>query len=137
MARANYKRHDLRNTNTIVSTLGNALLDRGLTICSNAAVELVLLIDWLNSNRRDAMPEPWYTIFCKCSCRISRPHGRSLIQDAIGRSVYMRHGAVGPPALCEGCRRDKPCMGKMPESPGILRDRKPNGAAVSEIAATE
>lgn len=66
MARANYKSQDHRDADTIVSTLGDSLLDRGLSMCSKAAVELVLLMDWLNRNRRDAMPEPWYTIFCTC-----------------------------------------------------------------------
>ncbi|CAG9952832.1 unnamed protein product, partial [Clonostachys rosea f. rosea IK726] len=63
MAQAKYRRDNRSDSSTIILTLGNALLDRGQSMCINAAVDLVLLLDWLNRTRDDAMPEPWFTIF--------------------------------------------------------------------------
>ncbi|KAK7219060.1 hypothetical protein V2G26_007063 [Clonostachys chloroleuca] len=68
MAQAKYRRHNRSDSITIISTLGNALLDRGQSMCINAAVDLVLLLAWLDRTKSDAMPEPWFTIFYLYTC---------------------------------------------------------------------
>lgn len=40
-------------------------------MCINAAVELILLMEWVHRTRSDALPEPWYTIFCKFALRLT------------------------------------------------------------------
>ncbi|KAF5710880.1 c6 transcription factor [Fusarium mundagurra] len=49
--------------NSMASTLAAAALERGAYLCTNAAIELIALIDWIYNTKREFISEIWYILF--------------------------------------------------------------------------